>query len=136
MVLGFYHQSFVADYDYLARCLRAMAAAGVAGCYVPLLVDDLAKFLEAFDRPDFCGYSVTIPHKEAALACAHEVDPVAQRIGAVNTLVRQPDGDRPIPNTPKPERRGVSCESGLCTGSEFTETRIDVNRIREYTSWV
>ena len=28
----------------------------------------------------------------AALAACSEVDPVAQRIGAVNTLLRQPDG--------------------------------------------
>lgn len=28
----------------------------------------------------------------AALQCADEVDPVAEQIGAVNTLVRQPDG--------------------------------------------
>lgn len=66
---------------------------GFDGVYVPLLVDDLARFLDAFkDYPDFAGFSVTIPHKEAALRLAAEVDPVARQIGAVNTLVRQPDG--------------------------------------------
>ena len=30
--------------------------------------------------------------QEAALAAADSVDPLAARIGAVNTLVRQPDG--------------------------------------------
>ncbi|GLC40828.1 hypothetical protein PLESTF_001042000 [Pleodorina starrii] len=66
---------------------------GHDGVYVPLLVDDLARFLEAFrDYPDFAGFSVTIPHKEAALRLASEVDPVARQIGAVNTLVRQSDG--------------------------------------------
>ena len=35
---------------------------------------------------------MTIPHKQAALEGAAEVDPVAAQIGAVNTLVRQPDG--------------------------------------------
>ncbi|CAI9780432.1 unnamed protein product [Fraxinus pennsylvanica] len=35
---------------------------------------------------------VTIPHKEAALACCDEVDPVAKSIGAVNCIVRHPDG--------------------------------------------
>ena len=32
--------------------------------YVPLLVDDLERFLAAFkDYDDFAGFSVTIPHK-------------------------------------------------------------------------
>ena len=35
---------------------------------------------------------MTIPHKEDALACCAVVDPIAKKIGAVNTLVRQPDG--------------------------------------------
>ncbi|EFJ45882.1 hypothetical protein VOLCADRAFT_82062 [Volvox carteri f. nagariensis] len=66
---------------------------GFDGVYVPLLVDDLERFLTAFkDHEDFAGFSVTIPHKEAALRLATEVDPVARQIGAVNTLVRQPDG--------------------------------------------
>jgi len=70
----------------------ALAATSSEGCYVPLLVHHLEPFLRAFDMPTFQGYSVTIPHKEAALRCCKEVDPVAARIGAVNTLVRQPDG--------------------------------------------
>eukprot|EP00197_Chlamydomonas_leiostraca_P004102 CAMPEP_0202872118 /NCGR_PEP_ID=MMETSP1391-20130828/20452_1 /ASSEMBLY_ACC=CAM_ASM_000867 /TAXON_ID=1034604 /ORGANISM="Chlamydomonas leiostraca, Strain SAG 11-49" /LENGTH=542 /DNA_ID=CAMNT_0049553083 /DNA_START=98 /DNA_END=1726 /DNA_ORIENTATION=+ len=66
---------------------------GHDGVYVPLLVDDLPRFLDAFaGHPDFQGFSVTIPHKEAALKAAKQVDPVAAKIGAVNTLIRQPDG--------------------------------------------
>ncbi len=60
--------------------------------YVPLLVDDLATFLQAFKGHDFAGFSVTIPHKEAALKLADSADDVASQIGAVNTLIRQPDG--------------------------------------------
>lgn len=72
-------------------CLKA---AGVDACYVPFLVKDIKKFLASplFGSKDFVGYSVTIPHKEAALEACVEVDPVAKQIGAVNTLVRQPDG--------------------------------------------
>ncbi|KAL5160137.1 Bifunctional 3-dehydroquinate dehydratase/shikimate dehydrogenase, chloroplastic [Glycine soja] len=33
---------------------------------------------------------VTIPHKEAAIKCCDEVDPVAKSIGAVNCIVRRP----------------------------------------------
>ncbi len=35
---------------------------------------------------------MTVPHKEAALAACDRVDPVARRIGAVNTLVVGEDG--------------------------------------------
>jgi 3-dehydroquinate dehydratase/shikimate dehydrogenase len=38
------------------------------------------------------GFSVTIPHKEAAHKAAASRDPVADQIGACNTLIRQPDG--------------------------------------------
>ncbi len=46
----------------------AFGAAGVDAVYVPFLVDDMQRFLTGFDLWDFAGYSVTIPHKEAALA--------------------------------------------------------------------
>ena len=69
----------------------ALAAAGVDAVYVPLLVDDLRSFLDSFgDLPGFDGFSVTLPHKEAALALAAEAHPVARDIGAANTLVRRP----------------------------------------------
>ena len=72
----------------------SLAAAGVDACYVPLLVDDLGAFLDSplFGRDDYAGFSVTIPHKEEALRCCAEVDEVAAKIGAVNTLVRRADG--------------------------------------------
>eukprot|EP00891_Asterochloris_glomerata_P000291 jgi/Astpho2/291/fgenesh1_pm.00010_%23_22_t len=69
----------------------AFSTAGLDCCYVPLLVDDAKHFL-AGQGHQFAGFSVTIPHKIAAMEAADEVDPVAQQIGAVNTLVRQPDG--------------------------------------------
>ncbi|CAK0754240.1 hypothetical protein CVIRNUC_002282 [Coccomyxa viridis] len=75
----------------------AMRAAGMDAVYLPLLVDDLQPFLHAF--PDFSGFSVTIPHKVAALEAAQEVDAVAARIGAANTLVRQQDGSLKAYNT-------------------------------------
>lgn len=68
----------------------ALGAAGVDAVYVPLLVDDgdLQRFLAAVRPHGFVGFSVTLPHKVAALAAVGDaVDPVAARIGAVNTLV-------------------------------------------------
>lgn len=65
---------------------------GYNAVYVPLLVDDLQHFLAHPLAQDFAGLSVTIPHKEAALQAADQVDPIAAQIGAVNTLVRSSYG--------------------------------------------
>ena len=53
----------------------ALEALGEDIVYVPLLVDDLPDFLHTplFGSSDFAGFSVTIPHKEAALRCCAEV---------------------------------------------------------------
>ncbi|WOL18861.1 bifunctional 3-dehydroquinate dehydratase/shikimate dehydrogenase, chloroplastic [Canna indica] len=67
----------------------AFKSIGLNAIYVPLLVDDLANFLSAYSSPDFAGFSCTIPHKEAAVRCCDEVDPIAKAIGAVNTIVKQ-----------------------------------------------
>ncbi len=40
----------------------------------------------------FLGGSVTVPYKMEILSFLDEVDPLAQKIGAVNTLVRTPEG--------------------------------------------
>jgi len=63
---------------------------GFNGVYLPLLVDDLASFLETYSSPDFAGFSSTLPHKETAVTCCDEVDPVAKSIGAVNTIIKRP----------------------------------------------
>lgn len=44
----------------------AMAAAGLDSIYMPLLVDNLRKFLDIYNGPDYKGFSVTIPHKASA----------------------------------------------------------------------
>ncbi|KAI8570788.1 hypothetical protein RHMOL_Rhmol01G0064200 [Rhododendron molle] len=38
--------------------------------------------------------SVGIPHKEAAVECCDEVDPLAKSIGAVNTIIRRPTDEK------------------------------------------
>ncbi|XP_076899470.1 bifunctional 3-dehydroquinate dehydratase/shikimate dehydrogenase, chloroplastic-like [Bidens hawaiensis] len=63
---------------------------GFNGIYVPLLVDNLKEFLRVYSCTDFAGFSIGLPHKEAAVACCDEVDPLAKSIGAVNTIVRRP----------------------------------------------
>lgn len=67
---------------------------GIAGSYVLLEVSPLGlqQALRALPALGFAGCNLTIPHKVAALAFVDEVEPLAQRIGAVNTVVVLPDG--------------------------------------------
>ena len=60
--------------------------------YLPFLVENLKDFLKAL--PDFGvrGFSVTLPHKEKIFAYLDEVEPLAEKIGAVNTVTVRKDG--------------------------------------------
>ncbi|KRB80794.1 shikimate dehydrogenase [Sphingomonas sp. Root710] len=50
--------------------------------------EDLASFFEERRRnPSWRGCNVTIPHKRAVMALLDRIDPAAERIGAVNTVV-------------------------------------------------
>jgi shikimate dehydrogenase len=53
----------------------------------PTPEDALATRLTTMRSPTVLGANVTIPHKEAALGLIDEIDPLASRIGAVNTIV-------------------------------------------------
>ena len=55
--------------------------------YVPVLVRDLRDFVAAVPELGICGFSVTLPHKEAILKFLDDCDPLAAEIGAVNTVV-------------------------------------------------
>ncbi|KAJ7980194.1 Bifunctional 3-dehydroquinate dehydratase/shikimate dehydrogenase, chloroplastic [Quillaja saponaria] len=68
---------------------EAFKSVGFNGVFVHLLVDNIANFLRTYSSSDFAGFSVTIPHKETALKCCDEVDPVAKLIGAVNCIIRR-----------------------------------------------
>ncbi|KAJ0542277.1 putative 3-dehydroquinate dehydratase, Shikimate dehydrogenase (NADP(+)) [Helianthus annuus] len=46
-------------------------------------------FFNVYQSPDFAGYSVGIPYKEAVMEFCDEVHPLAQSIGAVNTIVKR-----------------------------------------------
>jgi shikimate dehydrogenase len=67
---------------------------GIAGAYVPMPVQPgrVETALRGLAALGFAGCNVTIPHKEAALAVADQVDPLARRIGAANLFIVQPDG--------------------------------------------
>lgn len=67
---------------------------GLQGAYVLLPVDPvhLPVALKGLAALGFAGCNVTIPHKVAAMQLVDQVDPVARRMGAINTIVVQPDG--------------------------------------------
>ncbi|MCX5677252.1 MAG: type I 3-dehydroquinate dehydratase [Planctomycetota bacterium] len=71
----------------------AFALASLDAVYLPLWVEgDPAAFVRAMREFAFDGYSVTSPHKQAVMAALDEIEPLARRIGAVNTIQRRPDG--------------------------------------------
>lgn len=71
----------------------AFAELGLDAVYLPLWVEgDPAAFVRAMREFAFDGYSVTIPHKQTVMEALDEIEPLARRIGAVNTIHRRPDG--------------------------------------------
>jgi shikimate dehydrogenase len=60
---------FPVEPQNLQAAIRGLAALGLAGC------------------------NITIPHKVEAMKYVDWVDPLAQRIGAINTIVVQPNGE-------------------------------------------
>ena len=78
-----------------------IAERGLRGAYVQLPVrpEDLADALRSLPKLGFAGCNLTIPHKVAALAIVDRVEPLAQRIGAVNTVVVEADGSLTGRNT-------------------------------------
>ncbi|KAJ4719561.1 bifunctional 3-dehydroquinate dehydratase/shikimate dehydrogenase, chloroplastic-like [Melia azedarach] len=66
------------------------------GIYVPMFVDDLKEFFRTYSSPDFGGFSVGFPYKEAVMKFCDEVHPLAQSIGAVNTIIRRPSNGKLI----------------------------------------
>jgi shikimate dehydrogenase len=70
-----------------------LAAHGIDGAYVPLSVakEDFARVIFALRLAGFAGVNVTVPHKEAAFAIAHDVDAAALAAGAVNLLLFRND---------------------------------------------
>jgi 3-dehydroquinate dehydratase/shikimate dehydrogenase len=55
--------------------------------FVPFLVRNLKEFVGTMEEFGVQGLSVTIPHKESILGYLDDCDPLAARIGAVNTVV-------------------------------------------------
>jgi shikimate dehydrogenase len=74
---------------------------GIDGAYVPLPVrpDQLEHALRALPVLGFRGCNLTIPHKQMALSIVDRVEPLARRIGALNTVIVAADGSLEGSNT-------------------------------------
>ena len=74
----------------------AYVALGLEGwSYLAIECDAAAlprRLVTARADPDFGGYSLTMPLKLAAVPLVDELEPLARRVGAVNTIVRRNGG--------------------------------------------
>jgi 3-dehydroquinate dehydratase/shikimate dehydrogenase len=72
----------------------AFSAEGVNGVYLPFEVKDVTEFFKRMVHPrtteldwNLRGLSITAPHKQAVMECLDWIEPDAQKMGAVNTVV-------------------------------------------------
>jgi shikimate dehydrogenase len=72
--------------------LREVGLDGWAYQRLPVPPELFDETVRALPAAGFVGANVTIPHKEAALALADRATPMAQTIGAANTLTFTDDG--------------------------------------------
>lgn len=76
----------------------AFAVSEANAVYIPIEVHDVTQFMRRMVHPqsreldlNLRGLSVTTPHKSSVMSCLDWIDPAAQEIGAVNTIVVQDD---------------------------------------------
>jgi 3-dehydroquinate dehydratase/shikimate dehydrogenase len=70
---------------------RAFQARRIDAVYLPLLVtqNQLRDFFQFAEQAPLAGFSVTLPHKRRIMRYLDHIDPLAKRIGAVNTVIRK-----------------------------------------------
>ncbi len=70
---------------------RAFQSKHMDAVYLPFLVSppQLRDFFSMAEKLPLTGFSVTIPHKQKIIRYLDAVDPLARRIGAVNTVWRK-----------------------------------------------
>ena len=72
--------------------------------FLPFLVEDLAEFVKVIPEFGLRGISVTLPHKQIIMKYLAECEPMAEKIGAVNTVTVAKNGKLHGSNT---DYRGV-----------------------------
>ncbi|MBU1668494.1 shikimate dehydrogenase [bacterium] len=59
------------------------------GCYTRYKLKDGTQLRNKFFDLDITGANITVPHKEEAFKACDELDEFAQKVGAVNTIVKK-----------------------------------------------
>lgn len=67
---------------------------GIKGAYghFPVKIDNVEAAIRGLAALGICGCNITLPHKVQAMKLMDQLSPLAQRIGAINCIVVQPDG--------------------------------------------
>ncbi|AFY36090.1 shikimate dehydrogenase [Calothrix sp. PCC 7507] len=75
----------------LAQMVEDIAQLGLDYVYLPFPIEpqNLAVAIAGFAAVGVVGFNVTIPHKQAIIPLLSEISPLAQSVGAVNTVTRQ-----------------------------------------------
>jgi 3-dehydroquinate dehydratase / shikimate dehydrogenase len=73
--------------------------AGLDAVFLAFLVENLGEFVRAIPEFGLRGISVTLPHKQAVMKYLADCEAMAERIGAVNTVVVGRDGKLAGSNT-------------------------------------
>ena len=83
-------------------------------CYVPLKVEpgQLEAAVKGAYALNLLGMNVTVPYKSDVIPFLKEIDPLAEKIGAVNTLVRTEGGYKGY-NTDMPGLYRAMCSDGV-----------------------
>ena len=65
----------------------------IDAAYLPLSVapENLTEVVGSLAKMGFAGVNLTVPHKEAAMKLVDQVEDIARRVGAVNTIVVNDD---------------------------------------------
>ncbi|MCB2187738.1 MAG: shikimate dehydrogenase [Deltaproteobacteria bacterium] len=73
---------------------RVLAGRGLAGVYLAFAVEpaQVGPAIAGMRALGLAGLNVTVPHKQAVIPFLDALAPEAARLGAVNTIVPQPDG--------------------------------------------
>lgn len=65
----------------------AFTDAGLNAVYLAFETVDISAFISAVRALGIKGVSVTVPHKQAVIPLLDDMDPLAKKIGAVNTVI-------------------------------------------------
>jgi len=102
-----------------AMQIAAFEACGIDAVYVALPVrpERLDEALRGAHALGFQGLNVTVPHKQRAAAACLTLDPVAEEIGAANTLRRTAEGWEGF-NSDAPACRALLEAAGMRKGAQ------------------